>query len=82
MRRGRPVLEGILKWVGSFLLLVIGVPLVVWLPFDQTQRSHQPQLVVDSLGWGLWVTLVGVICQVVALRLRIYLLRKYAKLGQ
>ncbi len=71
-KQGRPVLEGILKWIGFFLLLVVVVPLAVWLLFDQTGRNRQPQQPLDSFGWGVWVALAGLIIQVIALRLRIH----------
>jgi len=70
-RQGRPMLQGILRWIGFLLLLVVVVPLAVWLLFDQTGRSQQPQQPLDSFGWGVWLTLAGLIIQVIALRLRI-----------
>jgi hypothetical protein len=76
-RRGRPVLEAILKWVGAFLVLVIVVPLVAWSLFDQTGRTAQPVQSVDSLGWGLWTALAGLLIQLTALRLRIRALQRY-----
>lgn len=79
IRRNRPVLEGILKWMGFFFLLLIIVPLVVWLLFDQTQRSHTPQTTINSLGWGVWVSLAGLIVQVIALRLQIFRITHQAK---
>jgi hypothetical protein len=75
-RLGRPPLEGILKWLGGFLLLIVVVPLVVWLPFDQTNRSPTPQVGDGSLGWGTWVALAGLIINVVALRLQIQQVKK------
>ena len=76
-RRGRPVLEAILKWVGAFLVLVIVVPLVMWSLFDQTGRAAQPLQPIDSLGWGLWTALAGLLIQLVALRLRIRTLQRH-----
>jgi hypothetical protein len=70
-RQGRPPLEGILKWLGGFFLLMIVIPLVVWLVYDQTNRSRTPQAGDGSLGWGAWIALAGLIIQVVALRLHI-----------
>ncbi len=70
-RLGRPPLSGILRWLGGFFGLMIVVPLVVWLIFDQTWRQATPQTNDGALGWGVWVALLGLIIQVTALRLRI-----------
>lgn len=70
-RQGRPPLGGILKWIGGFFVLMVVIPLVVWLVYDQTNRSATPQVADGSLGWGAWVALAGLVTQVVALRLHI-----------
>ncbi len=75
-RLGRPPLEAVLKWVGGFFGLIVVVPLAVWLVFDQTSRNPQPQFTDGTIGWGAWVALLGLIIQVVALRLRIQQLKK------
>jgi hypothetical protein len=71
LKMGQPVLRGILRWGGVFFLMVLILPLVLWLTLDLTGRSQTPQTRIDSLGWGVWVTLAGLILQVLILRLRI-----------
>jgi hypothetical protein len=70
-RQGKTVLREVIKWVGAFLFLIVAVPLLAWLPFNQTQRSTTPLFNETTYGWGMWVTLIGLVVQVGALRLRI-----------
>jgi hypothetical protein len=72
-RRGRPVLGGLLGWIGVFILL-LALPLV-WFLFDQTERGRVSLYPEGTLGWGAWVALLGLAMQVAALRLRIYILQ-------
>ncbi len=76
MRLGKPVLEGALRWIGAFLGLVVLVPLVVWLIFDQTQRSPTALVTDGTFGWGMWLALAGLILQIIALRWRIQIIKK------
>ncbi|MEI6043784.1 MAG: hypothetical protein WCS37_05275 [Chloroflexota bacterium] len=69
-RRGQPVLIGLLKWIGGFFLLLV-LPLS-WFILDQTERGTMALHTDGTLGWGVWVTLLGLIIQVAALRIRIY----------
>ncbi len=69
LRRGVPPLIGILRWVGGFFGLLI-LPLL-WFVFDQTGRGSIALHPDGTLGWGAWLALVGLILQVVALRLTI-----------
>jgi divalent metal cation (Fe/Co/Zn/Cd) transporter len=71
IKSGKPVLGGVLRWGGTFFLLVLIIPLILWLSLDFTGRSATPQVAIDSLGWGVWLTLAGLILQIVLLRLRI-----------
>ncbi len=80
-RLGRPVLSGALRWIGAFFVLVIVVPAVFWLILNQSQRNAIPQTSIDIFGWGLWVTLVGLVVQVGALRLHIWQVRQPQKEG-
>ncbi|MEI7556989.1 hypothetical protein [Candidatus Chlorohelix sp.] len=70
-RQGKKILREALKWVGAFLFLLVAVPLLAWLPFNQTQRSATPLFSETTYGWGIWVALVALLVQVGALRLRI-----------
>ncbi|HEX2912646.1 MAG TPA: hypothetical protein VH186_17710 [Chloroflexia bacterium] len=70
-RLGRPPLLALLKWIAAFAGLVVAVPLVVWTIWDLTERSATPHQAEGTLGWGVWVSLVGLILQVIALRARI-----------
>lgn len=72
-RRGLPVLGGLLRWLGVFVLL-LALPLF-WFIFDQTERGRTALHPDGTLGWGVWVTLLGLIFQVASLRLRIYLIK-------
>ncbi len=76
LRLGRPPLEAVLKWVGAFFVLVVGVPVVAWSLLDFTERSPTPRAGDGALGWGVWVALAGLIMLVVALRLRIRKLKQ------
>jgi hypothetical protein len=75
-RLGRPPLSALLKWVGGFLVLVIGLPLAAWTIVDQSGRGPNQLNPDGSLGWGVWVALVGLVALVVGLRLQINYIRK------
>ena len=75
-RLGRPPLSALLKWIGGFLFLVFVEPLVVWLIVDLSQRGPAQQNSDGTLGWGVWVALVGLVLLVVGLRLQIREVRR------
>lgn len=76
VRKGRPPLEALLKWIGGFFAMLIAVPFITWLFIDLRQASPTPLYAEGTFGWGVWVTLVGLIVQVVALRLYIRQVRQ------
>jgi len=71
-RRGQPVLAGVLRWVGGFLVL-LALPLT-WFILDQTGRGRISLHEEGTLGWGVWLALLGLLAQVAALSIKIYLL--------
>ncbi|MBN9391967.1 MAG: hypothetical protein J0I20_28280 [Chloroflexi bacterium] len=75
-RLGRPPLSALLKWIGGFLGLVIVLPLLAWTIVDQSGRSPNRLNPDGSLGWGVWLALVGLVALVVGLRLQINQVRK------
>ena len=75
-RLGKPPLSALLKWIGAFLGLVIVLPLAAWTVVDQSGRSPVQQNSDGSLGWGVWVALVGLVLLVAGLRLQINVIRK------
>ncbi len=75
-RLGRPPLSALLKWIGGFLLLVIGLPLAAWTLVDQSGRGPAQLNPEGSLGWGVWVALGGLVLLVIGLRLQIKEIRK------
>jgi len=70
-RQGKKIIREALKWVGVFLFMTVAVPLLTWLPFNQTQRSPTPIFNETTYGWGMWVAMVALVVQVGVLRLRI-----------
>jgi hypothetical protein len=77
IKSGKAVLGGLLRWGSVFFLIVLIIPLIFWLSVDLTGRSRVPQTTIDSLGWGAWLTLAGLILQVVLLRIRIRQVEKF-----
>jgi hypothetical protein len=75
VRQGRPPLSALLKWIGSLALMLLVVPFVVWSLVDLSERRPIPAHRDGTLGWGVWVALVGHILNIVALRLKIRALR-------
>lgn len=75
-RLGKPPLSALLKWIGGFVALIFLLPLGSWLLVDQSQRNPTQQNPDGSLGWGVWLALVGLIFLVVGLRLQINTIRK------
>jgi hypothetical protein len=80
LRQQQPVLLGLLRWLGFFVLLLL-LPLL-WFIWDQTGRGPNSVYNKDSFGWGVWVALLGWLFTVVALRLKIYLLKHSRKVEQ
>ena len=78
-RRGEPPLRAVLQWIGGFVGLVVLLPLVVWSVFDLIGSSPRPQQADGTLGWGVWVAVIGLLVQISGLRLLIEGIKAAAK---